>query len=49
VRQALYRLQELTDQQRENTLHRQPFRDQFSPEELRIITILADAWMGPAQ
>jgi hypothetical protein len=49
VRQALYQLQQMTDQQRENTLKRPFFQSQFSPEEFRIITTLADAWMGPAQ
>jgi hypothetical protein len=49
VRQALYRLQQMTDRERENTLHRPAFQERFSPEELRIITGLADAWMGPAQ
>jgi hypothetical protein len=49
VRQALYRLQQMTDQQREATLARPAFQARFSPEELRIITRLADAWMGPGQ
>jgi hypothetical protein len=49
VKQALYRLQQVTDQEREITLHRPAFQARFSPEELRIITRLADAWMGPAQ
>ena len=49
VKQALYRLQQMTDQQRENTLQRPAFQDRFSPEELRIIRGLADAWMGPVQ
>jgi len=49
VRQALVRLQQMTDQQRENTLKRPAFQAQFSPEELRIITRLADAWMGADQ
>lgn len=43
----LVRLQEMTDTQRESTLHRPVFQSRFSPEELRIITGLADAWMGP--
>jgi hypothetical protein len=49
VRIALYRLQQMTDQQREEFLQRPAFQKQFSPEEFRIITTLADAWMGPAQ
>jgi hypothetical protein len=49
VRQALYRLQQMTDIQREVTLQRPAFQARFSPEELRIITGLADAWMGPVQ
>jgi len=49
VRQALFRLQQMTDQERENTLHRPAFQARFSPEELRIITGLSDAWMGPGQ
>jgi len=49
VRQALFRLQQMSDQERETTLRRQAFRDRFSTEELRIITGLADAWMGPVQ
>jgi hypothetical protein len=49
VRQALFRLQQITDQEREVTLHRPAFQARFSPEELRIITGLSDAWMGPGQ
>lgn len=49
VRQALYRLQQMTDIQREVTLQRPAFQARFSLEELRIITGLADAWMGPVQ
>jgi hypothetical protein len=49
VQRALYRLQEMDDQQREITLRRPNFQAQFSPEELKIINGLADAWMGPAQ
>jgi hypothetical protein len=49
VRQALFRLQQMTDQEREATLHRPAFQARFSPEELRIITGLSDAWMGPGQ
>jgi Protein of unknown function (DUF3106) len=49
VRLALYRLQQMSDQQRENTLRGPAFQAQFSPEERRIIATLADAWMGPAQ
>jgi hypothetical protein len=47
VGQALLRLQEMNDEQREATLHRPAFQNRFSPEEFRIITGLADAWMGP--
>jgi hypothetical protein len=39
----------MTDIQREVTLQRPAFQARFSPEELRIITGLADAWMGPVQ
>jgi hypothetical protein len=49
VRQELYRLQQMTDEQREATLKRPMFQARFSQEELRIITGLADAWMGPVQ
>ena len=49
VGQALARLQRMTDQEREATLRRPAFQERFSPEELRIITRLADAWMGPVQ
>jgi hypothetical protein len=49
VRQALYQLQQLTDQQRDNTLQRPAFQARFSVEELRVIRALADAWMGPVQ
>jgi hypothetical protein len=47
VGRELFRLQQMTDQQREATLRRPFFQSRFSPEELRIITGLADAWMGP--
>jgi len=47
VQRALYRLQEMNDQRRENTMHNPAFEAQFSPDELRIISGLADAWMGP--
>jgi len=49
VRQALARLQQMNDQQRDVTLRRPAFQAQFSAEEFRIITGLADAWMGPGQ
>ena len=49
VRQALYQLQQMTDQQRDNTLQRPAFQARFSVEELRVIRALADAWMGPVQ
>jgi hypothetical protein len=49
VRQALYRLQQMTDEQRESTLRRPLYQAQFSQEEMRIITGLADAWMGPVE
>jgi hypothetical protein len=49
VRQALYRLQQMTDRERELTLQSPSFQARFSPEELQIIRGLADAWMGPAQ
>jgi hypothetical protein len=49
VRRELLRLQQMTDEAREATLHRPAFQARFSPEELRVITGLADAWMGPIQ
>ena len=49
VRQALYQLQQMTDQQRENRMQSPAFQARFSPEELRVIRGLADAWMGPVQ
>jgi hypothetical protein len=49
VRQALYRLQQMTDKEREAILQRPAFQARFSPEELRLITRLSDAWMGPVQ
>ncbi len=49
VRQTLYQLQKLTDQEREAMLQRPAFQARFSPEELRVIRGLADAWMGPVQ
>lgn len=45
VGRALARLQQVSDQERENILHRPAFQAQFSPEELKIINGLADAWM----
>jgi hypothetical protein len=49
VGQALARLQQMTDQQRDATLQRPAFQARFSPEELRVIRGLADAWMGPLE
>jgi len=49
VRQQLFRLQQMTDEEREQTLARPAFQARFSPEELRVIRGLADAWMGPVQ
>jgi len=49
VRTALYQLQKMTDQQREAMLQRAAFQARFSPEELRVIKGLADAWMGPVE
>jgi len=43
---ALVRLQQMGDQQRENTLRRPLFQARFSAEEMKIISGLADAWMG---
>jgi hypothetical protein len=45
--QALLRLQGMTDEQREAALNRPAFQSRFSPEEFKIISGLADAWMGP--
>jgi hypothetical protein len=47
VGRALAMLQQMNDRQRDATLQRPAFQARFSPEELRIITALADAWMGP--
>jgi hypothetical protein len=47
VRQALYRLQTMNDPQREKALRDPNFQARYSPQELRIINGLADAWMGP--
>jgi len=47
VGRELVLLQQMTDQQREATLRRPAFQERFSPEELKIIKGLADAWMGP--
>ena len=47
VVQTLWTLQNMTDQEREATLKRPFFQNRFSPDELKIITGLADAWMGP--
>jgi len=47
VGQALLRLQGMTDAEREATLSRPAFQNRFSPEEFRIISGLADAYMGP--
>jgi Protein of unknown function (DUF3106) len=49
VGRALARLQQMNDIPREVTLQRPGFQAQFSPEEFRIISGLADAWMGPLQ
>ena len=47
VGRELALLQQMTDRQREATLRRPAFQARFSPEELRILSGLADAWMGP--
>jgi hypothetical protein len=39
----------MSDQQREATLKRPQFQERFSPEELHIISGLADVWMGQQQ
>jgi len=49
VGRALVLLQQMNDIQREVTLQRPAFQARFSPEEFRIISGLADAWMGPLQ
>lgn len=46
---ALFQLQNMPDAQRELTLRRPGFIRRFTPEELRLINSLADAWMGPPQ
>lgn len=47
VGRALVLLQQMNDQQREAALHSAAFEERFSPEELKIIIGLADAWMQP--
>lgn len=49
IRRELYRLQQMTDEEREQTMARPAFQARFSSEELRVIRGLADAWMGPIQ
>jgi hypothetical protein len=49
VRQELYQLQKMNDQQRVATLKSSLFQGRFTIEELRLINVLADAWMGPEQ
>jgi hypothetical protein len=47
VGRALVLLQQMNDQQRETALHSAAFKEGFSPDELKIIIGLADAWMQP--
>jgi len=47
VRAALALLQSLPPAQRAVRMNRPAFRQRFSPEELQIITDLADAWLLP--
>ena|ERR1039457_440344 len=47
VRQALGRLQTLSDADRDRFLNSPGFSARFSPEEQRMITRLADAWLPP--
>jgi hypothetical protein len=49
IRRVLTTLQVMDERQRENMLNRPQFQARFSAEELHIITVLADAWMGPMQ
>jgi Protein of unknown function (DUF3106) len=49
IKQALYRLQHMTDPQRDNVLRSPAFQERFSTEEMRLIRGLVDAWMGPGQ
>jgi len=49
VRRVLGMLQAMGEQERENTLNRPQFQARFSAEELHIITVLADAYLGPMQ
>ena len=49
VGRALAQLQQMNDIQREVTLQRPGFQARFSPDELRLIRGLADAWTGPLQ
>ncbi len=47
VRQALLRLQGLPDEERAEILAREPFRSQFSAEELQIIADLSAVMPPP--
>jgi hypothetical protein len=47
VQAALQRLQTLPDADRDRFLTSSQFKSRFSPEEQRVITRLADAWLPP--
>jgi len=47
IGRELYLLQEMPDKQRENTLKNPRVQERFTPEELRILNGLADAWNPP--
>jgi hypothetical protein len=47
VRQVLGRLQTLSDADRDRFLSSPQFKARFTPEEQRVITRLADAWLPP--
>jgi len=47
VRQALARLQTMSDADRDRFLSSPAFKSRFSAEEQRVITRLADAWLPP--
>ena len=47
VRQVLMRVQGLPDAQRTELFNSPQFKERFSPDEQRIVSRLADAWLPP--
>jgi len=47
ISQALHRLQTMQDADRTALLNSPAFKERFTPDEQRIITRLADAWLPP--